>query len=355
MYKNKVKNLFTNVSNRSNGINRRTKSPKKNKMSLTKYNNNKIIAIGDIHGDYYIFIQLLRLSKVIDSNNNWIGKDTYVIQMGDTLDGKRPDTIIEKDFLRTTGEIEIIKLILKLDREAKKQGGRVISLLGNHELYPYYYYNDNSFNDKYVKLCDLKNYEKKYGVTRFKYFKPGTGNGAKILGKTRPVLIQLGQFIFCHGSLNKKFLQTCLDNKLGKLEKPNKLDIKKLNKIVSDWLTGKSKKVPFFINSTDNVNPLFNRDLSNPKTLTKSECSVLIHPIFDYFENAKYLVLGHSVHNNINAICENKVYRTDIGLSRAFGGSLKSKMNKLQVLEIKQKNKKVSTNIITINGKKKIL
>ena len=46
---------------------------------MFNYNNNKIIAIGDIHGDYYIFIQLLLMSKIINTNLNWIGKDTYVI------------------------------------------------------------------------------------------------------------------------------------------------------------------------------------------------------------------------------------------------------------------------------------
>ena len=66
---------------------------------MYKYNNNRIIAIGDIHGDYYIFIELLKLAKVIDNNLNWIGKDTYVIQLGDTLDGKnqhREEHIITK-------------------------------------------------------------------------------------------------------------------------------------------------------------------------------------------------------------------------------------------------------------------
>ena len=60
------------------------------------YNDNKIIAIGDIHGDYIIFIELLKLAKVIDSNLNWVGKDTYVVQLGDTLDGKRPDVSLSR-------------------------------------------------------------------------------------------------------------------------------------------------------------------------------------------------------------------------------------------------------------------
>ena len=127
---------------------------------MYKYNNNRIIAIGDIHGDYYIFIELLKLAKVIDNNLNWIGKDTYVIQLGDTLDGKRPNVTLDKEYINLPGEIEITKLILKLDSKAKKHGGRVISILGNHELYPFYFYNDDSFNQKYVKNIDLNQYKK---------------------------------------------------------------------------------------------------------------------------------------------------------------------------------------------------
>lgn len=322
---------------------------------MFNYNNNNIIAIGDIHGDYYIFIELLKMAKVISSDLKWIGKDTFVIQLGDTLDGKRPDINIDSKYLETTGEIEITNLILNLDKQAKKQGGRVISILGNHELYPYYYYNDKSFNDKYVKTSDLENYKKLYKVSRFKYYKPGDGKGAKLLGKTRPLIIQLGKFIFCHGSLSKEFLELCISNNLKKTSNSNFVDIAKLNKIVSDWLIGNTKKVPFFINSSDNINPLFNRNLTNPKSLNKTECINLVDSVLQYFNNGQYLVMGHSTHKNINTLCNNKVYRTDIAISRAFGGNLRTNMKRLQVLEINQKNNCVRTNIITPNGKIKIL
>lgn len=318
------------------------------------YNNNKIIAIGDIHGDYIIFIELLKLAKVIDSNLNWVGKDTYVVQLGDTLDGKRPDVSLSKEFINTTGEIEITKLILSLDKKAKLHGGRVISLLGNHELYPYYYYNDESFNHKYVKKVDVENYKKLYNTSRFKYYKPGKGNGAKLLGKTRPMILQLGEFIFCHGSLNEEFLKQCIMNKLNK-SGTNFIDIQKLNKIVSDWLIGDSTTVPFFINSSENINPLFNRDLTDPKTLNKTQCVKLVDSVLKYFINGQYLVMGHSTHKNICTLCNDKVYRTDIAISRAFGGTLQKNLKRLQVLEIKQKNNCVRTNIITPTGKTKIL
>lgn len=318
------------------------------------YNNNKIIAIGDIHGDYIIFIELLKLAKVIDSNLNWIGKDTYVVQLGDTLDGKRPDVSLSKEYIHTTGEIEITKLILSLDKKAKLQGGCIISLLGNHELYPYYYYNDELFNSKYVKKVDIENYKKTYNTTRFKYYKPGKGDGAKILGKTRPMILQLGKFIFCHGSLSEDFLKECISQKLNK-SGTNFIDIPKLNKIVSDWLIGNSKKVPFFINNSENINPLFNRNLTDPKTLNKNECFKLVYSVLKYFVNGQYLVMGHSSHKNICTLCDNKVYRTDIAISRAFGGTLQINLKRLQVLEIKQKNNCVRTNIITPTGKIKIL
>tara|TARA_B100001093_G_scaffold148422_1_gene141149 strand:- start:3749 stop:4717 length:969 start_codon:yes stop_codon:yes gene_type:complete len=322
---------------------------------MFNYNNNRIIAIGDIHGDYAIFIELLKLAKVINNKLEWIGKDTYVIQLGDTLDGKRPDIQIEKKFLDTPGEIEITQLILLLDKEAKKKGGRVISILGNHELYPYYFYNDDSFNSKYVKNIDLENYKKFYKVDRFRYFKPGSGEGAKLFGKTRPLIVQLGQFIFCHGSLNKKFLELCIINNLRKTPTSKFINISMLNKQVSDWLTGKSKKKPFFIDEPNNINPLFNRDLTEPVKLTDCECINLVDNVLKYFSNCNYLVMGHSSHKNINTLCNNKVYRTDIAISRAFGGSLRTNMNRLQVLEINQKNCIVKTNIITPNGKIKII
>ena len=322
---------------------------------MYKYNNNRIIAIGDIHGDYYIFIELLKLAKVIDNNLNWTGKDTYVIQLGDTLDGKRPNVTLDKEYINLPGEIEITKLILKLDSKAKKHGGRVISILGNHELYPFYFYNDDSFNQKYVKNIDLNQYKKLYKVSRFKYYKPGIGDGAKLFGTTRPLIIQLGQFIFCHGSLNQKFLELCIKNNIRKTTNSKFIDISKLNKIVSDWLTGKTNKIPFFINESDNINPLFNRDLTEPKTLNKKECIDLVDSVLQYFKNGNYLVMGHSSHKNICTLCNNTVYRTDIAVSRAFGGTFKSNIKRLQVLEIKQKNNCIRTNIITPNGKIKIL
>ena len=302
------------------------------------YNNNKIIAIGDIHGDYPALIKLLRLAKVINSKSEWIGGSTYVVQVGDTLDGLRPGIIHDPVYLKTPYEIKILNFILKLDLEAKKKGGRVISILGNHELYPYYEYKSKSFSKNYVKKSDNLEYRRIFGISRDNFYYPGKGRGAKILGLTRPLILQLGQCIFCHGSLNKKFLDMYSKN--------GKFDLNKVNKETKDWFTGKSQNKPKYIDTDDSINPLFNRDLTDPDLLSNKECDKLVKPLFKYFNNAKCIIMGHSTHKSISPLCNGKLYRIDIAVSRAFGGNSVEQDNKLQVLEIIQTDNKIETSII---------
>ena len=57
-------------------------------QGIYQIGNKRLIAFGDIHGDYNAFIQLLRKAKIINTKNNWIAKDTHVVQVGDILDRK---------------------------------------------------------------------------------------------------------------------------------------------------------------------------------------------------------------------------------------------------------------------------
>ena len=51
---------------------------------------NRILVLGDIHGDFNMLIKLLRKGNVINKSNKWIGKDTVVVQVGDQIDSCRP-------------------------------------------------------------------------------------------------------------------------------------------------------------------------------------------------------------------------------------------------------------------------
>ena len=80
----------------------------------------RLVAVGDLHGDYAAWIDIARDAQLVDAANKWIGGRTVLVQTGDIVD-RGPDSL------------KIIRHLQKLDGEAKRAGGRVIVLLGNHE------------------------------------------------------------------------------------------------------------------------------------------------------------------------------------------------------------------------------
>ena len=82
----------------------------------------RIVAVGDLHGDYDNFIVILKDPKIgiIDENLHWIAGKTHLVQIGDVLD-RGPDAK------------EIFDLLKRLETEAEEAGGRVHMLIGNHE------------------------------------------------------------------------------------------------------------------------------------------------------------------------------------------------------------------------------
>ena len=81
----------------------------------------RIIAIGDVHGDYDRFVSLLQESGLVDKRNRWTGGNTHLVQTGDIAD-RGPDSRKVMDLLR------------KLEKSAAGDGGSVHVLIGNHEV-----------------------------------------------------------------------------------------------------------------------------------------------------------------------------------------------------------------------------
>lgn len=81
----------------------------------------RVIAIGDIHGDYDQFVKLLKTSGLVDKRLRWQGGETHLVQLGDIPD-RGPDTRKAMD------------LLMKLEKAARKKGGAVTVLMGNHEM-----------------------------------------------------------------------------------------------------------------------------------------------------------------------------------------------------------------------------
>src|SRR5882672_3959185 len=80
-----------------------------------------LVAIGDVHGDFDDFVGILQRIGLVDKQNHWTGGKTTFVQTGDLLDrGPKPR--------------EVMDLMMALEKEAAQAGGRVVGLLGNHEV-----------------------------------------------------------------------------------------------------------------------------------------------------------------------------------------------------------------------------
>jgi hypothetical protein len=80
----------------------------------------RIVAVGDLHGDYAAFLEIVEQAGISDGRARWSGGDSIFVQLGDVTD-RGPDSL------------KIIRHLQKLEEAAPGKGGRVVVLLGNHE------------------------------------------------------------------------------------------------------------------------------------------------------------------------------------------------------------------------------
>jgi hypothetical protein len=80
----------------------------------------RVVAVGDVHGDYDGFVEVLRSAGVINQKDRWIGGKTHLVQVGDVPD-------------RGPATRKAMDLLMALEKEAAKAGGQVHALIGNHE------------------------------------------------------------------------------------------------------------------------------------------------------------------------------------------------------------------------------
>ena len=325
----------------------------------------RLICIGDIHGDLQAAIKALKLAGVIDINipNNttditkihWCGGKTYVVQLGDQIDRVRPYSLFnslcplnDPDIVEDEGsDLKIISLFNKLHYEALKQGGACLSILGNHELMnvegDFRYVSPKEFREfgnffKADKSQSNPNYP--YGYKeRTECFKPG-GPLAKKLADTRYSILQVGSWLFIHGGITSGLA--------------SKYTLGEINGAVRKWLYGEDSPLltqqinDIYHNEDDTQSPFWSRiysdieefDLSSKREFYKTLQVLNLRnrpqcPI-------KGMVMGHSPQfmygKPLNSDCNNKLWRVDIGMSRAFG-KVDNTLRKVQVLLIENDNK----------------
>ncbi len=87
---------------------------------VTAANAGRIVAVGDVHGNFDGLTSILEEAGIIDSDLNWIGGATTYVQLGDLFD-------------RGVQVRETLDFLMRLQAEAESVGGRVECILGNHE------------------------------------------------------------------------------------------------------------------------------------------------------------------------------------------------------------------------------
>ena len=81
----------------------------------------RVVAVGDVHGAFPEFVTILERTGLIDPKLQWTGGSAVLVQTGDIPD-------------RGPGTRAALDLLMRLEAQAEKQNGRVLALLGNHEV-----------------------------------------------------------------------------------------------------------------------------------------------------------------------------------------------------------------------------
>ncbi len=235
----------------------------------------RLVAIGDLHGDLAATRSAFKAAGAIDDADNWIGGGLVVVQTGDVLD-------------RGDDEQAILDLLFALEGKAKAAGGELIFLNGNHELM-------NAAGDfRYV----TRGSRDAFGG-RMAALGPG-GAYAKKLAQHDVVTI-VGDTVFSHAGPVGPFA-TQLDE---------------INMTSRCWLDGQAggpDEPPLAMTSEDS--PVWTRAYG----LETADCEAAKAAMAAM--GVKRIVVGHTVQEQINSQCDDTVWRIDVGLAKGYGGPI---------------------------------
>jgi len=204
------------------------------------------VVLGDLHGDFQRLTTILQSAKLVDVENRWTGEDAVLVVTGDFLD-------------RGTDVKAVMDLLMELEKKAPKAGGRVLVLLGNHEMMNligdlryvtpeiYATFADDKSEQRLEKaykklLKTTQNEAKKYGLPKpedtpqfrqewMEAHPPGFVEYREALGpkgrygrwiRDLPVVVKIGDIIFVHGGIHPKLADLSLDEINKRIKKERK-------------------------------------------------------------------------------------------------------------------------------------
>jgi hypothetical protein len=301
----------------------------------------RIVAVGDVHGDFAAWRDILRAAQLIDGNGGWMGRDAVLVQTGDAVD-RGPDSL------------KVIQDLMRLQREASRTNGRVIALVGNHEamnvtgdfryvsagdyaayvdnrselrrenvyesnkklIETFYHQRDPRMDGDAIKQAWLK--ATPLGSIEHRVAWTPTGAIGRWIVEN-PAIVLLDGNIFVHGGISPAYLHT---------------SVEEINARVKAALLAHAADPLSIIN--DELGPLWYRGLAvtsanDPDDSSKRASGVapVAVPIEDQVQavltafGAKRIVIGHTpVLTGIALLDGGRLVRIDTGISSVYGGKL---------------------------------
>ena len=237
----------------------------------------RIVAVGDVHGDYEQFVKILRTAKVINSENKWVGGNTHLVQTGDVLD-------------RGSDSRKVMDLLMNLEAQALTVGGRVHALIGNHEVMVM------NQHLRYVHPGEYASYGGK--LAYLKAISPKGKYGKWI--RSHNSIIKINDVLFLHGGIGPDYAS---------------ISAQEINNKIRHELTNPVNPRESIAMHADGI--LWYRGLAKDNEMETEE---LLDTILETHD-VNRIVVGHTVSKKGIQLRENEtVIMIDVGISKYYGG-----------------------------------
>lgn len=275
----------------------------------TYTNVKKIAALSDIHGQYDLAVTLLKNNKIIDKKLNWRFGKGHLVIVGDIFD--RGDKVHET-----------LLLVYKLEQQAKKQGGRVHFLLGNHE-YMVLHNDLRYLHRKYRHTTSLLriHYNELYGANT-------------VLGRwlrSKATIIKINNDYFVHGGVSKEFIEkTALSSEtIHTINTTMRASIERSKE--------EMKSTDFYKTYYGTKGLIWYRGYFYDN-LEPTEINGIFHSL-----DSKHIIVGHCSYEEVVQLFDHKIFGVDTSLKNGeYGEILLIKGKRYQRRTLKGKRKRFS-------------
>ncbi|RKX28344.1 MAG: metallophosphoesterase [Candidatus Zixiibacteriota bacterium] len=251
----------------------------------------KIFAISDIHGEYEHMADILRKGGVIDSDLHWSWGDGHLVVVGDIFD--RGDKVTE-----------CLWFIYRLEQEARVLGGRVHTLLGNHEMMVL------RGDDRYVNEKYLNGIARNSRIRHQDLYSPDMALGRWL--RSKQVAIIINDILFVHAGISPIIVDSGLTLNDLNCNVHTGIDMRSSRLAFSE-------PVKFLLGS---LGPLWYRgyhyEMENryPKATNTDIDRILTH------FSAKAIVVGHTEVDSLCGLYDNRIFAIDVPVDKL--GSLQA-------------------------------